>query len=272
MKIALTGAKGFVGSNLMRKFTDYVVIDRNDNEEEILQKLDGVDAVFNLAGAPIIKRWNEKYKKVLLSSRVTTTKKLVSAINKSNVNHFISASAIGTYPDNGAYDESFKGYSDDFLGELTQEWEEEANKCTKPTTIVRFGVILGKDGGALAQMLTPFKLGLGGIIGNGKMMTSWIDISDLVKIYEYILEVKLTGIINATAPNPVSNYTFTKALGEQLHRPTIIPLPEGILKLLFGEGASVLIGSKEVYPKRLLESGFKFDYEDIKSSLLHILR
>ncbi len=120
-------------------------------------------------------------------------------------------------------------------------------------------------------MLPPFKLGVGGIIGDGKMMTSWIDIEDLVRIYEYILQTQLTGIINATAPNPVTNYVFTKALGKQLHRPTLFPLPEFVLKLLFGEGATVLTGSKEVYPKRLLESGFEFKYKEINSSLAHHL-
>jgi len=270
MKIALNGANGFVASYLKEKFTDFVVIKRDDSEKEILQKLEGVDAIFNLAGAPIIKRWNEAYKKVLLDSRVETTKKLVSAINKSDVKHFISTSAIGVYPD-GRFDESYEGYGNDFLGLLTKQWEEEASKCIKPTTILRFGIILGKDGGALAQMLIPFKLGLGGIIGDGKMMTSWIDIDDLVRIYEYVLEHKLTGVFNATAPNPVTNYVFTKVLGTQLHRPTLLPVPEFGLKILFGEGASVLTGSKEIYPKRLLERGFEFKYKDIDSSLAHLL-
>ena len=271
MKVALSGANGFVASHLKNTFTDYVVIERNDNEDVILKKLEDVDAVFNLAGAPIIKRWSEAYKKVLLSSRVDTTRKLVNAINESNVKHFISTSAIGAYPDDAAFDESFEGYTDDFLGSLTSQWEAEANQCSKPTTIVRFGVILGKDGGALAQMLPPFKFGVGGIIGDGKMMTSWIDIEDLVRIYEHILQTKITGVLNATAPKPITNYVFTKALGSQLHRPTLFPLPEFVLKLLFGEGASVLTGSKEVYPKHLLENGFEFKYKDIVSSLVHIL-
>ena len=115
----------------------------------------------------------------------------------SEVKHFISTSAIGAFPDNNPYDESFQDYGDDFLAYLTQEWEEEANKCNKPTAIVRFGVILGKDGGALSQMLLPFKMGVGGIIGNGKMMTSWIDIEDLVHIYSHITKHNLTGVHNA---------------------------------------------------------------------------
>jgi len=132
-------------------------------------------------------------------------------------------------------------------------------------------VILGTDGGALAQMLPPFKMGLGGIISDGEMMMSWIDIEDLVRIYSFIAEHKHSGVFNATSPNPLSNYDFTKALGKVLRRPTILPLPEFVLKLLFGEGAIVLTGSKEVYPKALLESGFEFRYPNIESSLHHLL-
>lgn len=271
MKVALTGASGFVGLHLIDEFNDYVIIKRSDNEEQILEKLHNVDVVFNLAGAPIIKRWSESYKQLLISSRIDTTKKLVNAINKSDVKHFISTSAIGAYPDDAAFDESFEGYGSDFLAKLTQMWEDEANKCNKPTAVLRFGVILGKNGGALAQMLLPFKMGVGGIISDGKMMMSWIDLDDLVGIYAYIIENKLTGIYNATAPNPVSNHEFTKALGSILHRPTIIPLPEFVLKILFGEGSTVLTGSKEVYPKAIKDAGFTFKYKTIKESLEHLL-
>ncbi len=271
MKVAFTGVSGFVGSHLTEAFGDFVVIGRNDSEDTIVNKLDGVEVVINLAGAPIIKRWSEEYKKLLLSSRIETTKTVVNAINRSNVKHFISTSAIGAYPDGMACDESFVGYATDFLATLTQKWEEEAHKCNKPTTIIRFGVIFGKDGGALAQMLPPFKLGLGGIIGDGKMMTSWIDVDDLVRIYSFVIEKKLVGTFNATAPLPVTNYEFTKTLGKVLGRPTIFPLPEFVLKLLFGEGSTVLTGSKEVYPKALLEAGFEFQYPSVESSLRHIL-
>jgi uncharacterized protein (TIGR01777 family) len=271
MKVALTGASGFVASHLLQQFSHYVVIERRDSEEDIVKKLDGVDIVFNLAGAPIIKRWSDEYKKLLVSSRIETTKKLVNAINKSDVSYFISTSAIGAYPDDAPFDESYKDYADDFLGSLTKEWESEALKCEKPTAIVRFGVILGSDGGALAQMLPPFKLGLGGVIGDGKMMTSWIDVDDLVRIYSYLIEHKLTGVFNATAPQPVTNHEFTKALGAVLGRPTLFPLPVFVLKLLFGEGSTVLTGSKEVYPKALEDAGFEFKYKTIKDSLEHLL-
>lgn len=271
MKVAITGASGFVGTHLQKLFNDNVHIHRGDTKEQILQKLQGVDVVINLAGAPIIKRWNDAYKKVLISSRVETTKTLVSAINESEVKYFITTSAIGAYPDGNAYDESYTGYAKDFLGDLTRKWEETALTCNRPTAIVRFGIVLGSEGGALKQMLPPFKLGVGGIIGDGKAMMSWVDIDDLVAIYEFLCEKKLGGVFNITAPHPVDNYTFTKALGSVLHRPTLLPLPEFVLKIMYGEAASVLTGSKEIYPKALLNAGFVFKYPTIKESLKHLL-
>jgi uncharacterized protein len=132
---------------------------------------------------------------------------------------------------------------------------------------LRFGVIFGKNGGALATMLPAFKFGLGGVIGNGKMMTSWIALGDLMKIYGFLFEKRLTGIFNACAPNPVTNRVFTKALGSVLKRPTLLPLPTFLLKIYYGEGAKVITNSKEVRPKKLQELGFEFDYPDITSAL-----
>jgi len=270
MKVAITGASGFVGKHLKTLYDNTVDIHRNDSVEQIKEKLAGVDVVINLAGAPIIKRWSEEYKKVLISSRIDTTATLVEAINQSDVKHFISTSAVGAYPDNKANDES-SAVGDDFLAELTKKWELTASGCNKPTTILRFGIILGADGGALSQMLPPFKFGVGGVIGDGTMMMSWIDIDDLMGIYEFIIDNKITGVYNATAPYPVSNKEFTKTLGEVLHRPTLFPLPVFVLKLLYGEGASVLTGSKEVYPKALQEVGYMFRYPRIQESLEHLL-
>ncbi|MDD3494471.1 MAG: TIGR01777 family oxidoreductase [Dysgonamonadaceae bacterium] len=271
MKIAITGASGFVGKALQESFPDTISIQREDDEAAILDKLKGVDIVINLAGAPIIKRWNDPYKKVLRESRIHTTDRLVSAIDQSEVKHFISTSAIGIYPSDLPCDESCDTYADDFLGTLAKEWEEEAHKCSKPTTILRFGVILGKNGGALEQMITPFRLGLGGIIGDGKMMTSWIHMDDLMGIYKHLIEKRLTGVFNATSPHPVTNYTFTKALGKALRRPTILPIPEFALRIMYGEAASVLTDSKEVYPKRVLDEGYRFLYTDIEKALEEIV-
>lgn len=271
MKVAMSGASGFVANALKEVFSDVVVIERGDSVEQIVKKLQGVHAVFNLAGAPIATRWDEAYKKVLYSSRIDTTKKLVSAINQSDVEHFISTSAVGIYPNNLTCNEECTTFGNDFLGKLAIDWESEAKKCTKRTTILRFGVVLGKGGGALEKMVPPFKLGLGGIIGDGRMITSWIDLDDLVRIYQFVLEQKLEGVFNASSPNPVTNYTFTKTLGKVLNRPTWIPLPAFIVKMLFSEGATVLLDSKEAHPKALLDKGFVFKYGTLEESLRKIL-
>ncbi len=272
MKIALTGASGFVGQALQDFYQECVVIDRNDDETMILKKLEGVDVVINLAGAPIIKRWSDPYKKVLLQSRILTTERLVRAVNKSSVSHFISTSAIGIYPDDRQCDEGCEEFANDFLGQLARKWENEARQCTKPTTILRFGVILGSEGGALKQMLTPFRLGVGGMIGNGTMMTSWIALEDLIAIYDFVIRGHREGTFNAVSPNPVSNYHFTKALGKALHRPTVLPIPEFALRLMYGEAATVLTGSKEIYPKALEEAGFVFKYREIEPALQAIVK
>lgn len=141
MKIALNGASGFVGTALQKTFNDCVVLGRHDDESELLAKLEGVDVVINLAGAPIIKRWSDAYKQTLVHSRIDTTRKLIAAVNQSNVSHLISTSAIGIYPNNIPCDEYSERVNDDFLSKLTQAWEDEALKCTKATTLLRFGVI-----------------------------------------------------------------------------------------------------------------------------------
>jgi len=267
MKVAIVGGKGFVGSFLQREFSNVLVIDKGDSLEKIAE----CDIVINLAGATILKRWNESYKKLLYSSRIETTKNIVKIINNSNVKHFISTSAIGYYPDGCVCDESAKAGSG-FLAKLAIDWEEEALKCNKLTTILRFGVVIDKEGGALKQMLLPFKLGLGGVIGDGKMSMSFIDMVDLMRIYHFVIENKLGGIYNATSPNPTTNYEFTKILGKILHRPTIFTIPKFIIKLLFGEGSEVLLSSQKVYPKNLLENGFEFKYDTIEKSLLRTLK
>ncbi len=268
MKIAITGASGFVGTAVQRYFKQnkYIYIHRDESVTQIIEKLKGVAVVINLAGAPIIHRWDDAYKEVLRSSRIDTTQTLVEAINQSDVEYLISTSAVGIYPNDIPCDETSQ-IGDDFLAQLTKEWEEAALACNKPTAILRFGVIFGKNGGALTMMLPAFKLGVGGVIGNGKMMTSWIALGDLMKIYGFLFEKKPTGIFNACAPNPVTNRVFTKALGSVLKRPTLLPLPTFLLKIYYGEGAKVITDSKEVRPKRLQALGFEFDYPDITSAL-----
>jgi len=268
MKIAISGASGFVGTALRKSFEDVVAISRADFKDNNLNKIKDCDVVINLAGAPIIKRWSDEYKKELYSSRIDTTKALVDAIKDSSVKYFISTSAVGFYPEDKACDEeSCSDGGDDFLANLCKDWETEAKKCSVDTAIVRFGIVLDKSGGALAQMYTPFSMGLGGPIGDGKSWFSWIDLKDLVSIFHFLIDNKLSGTFNATAPNPVLNKDFTKSFAQVLHKPAFLPIPKFALHAMYSEGATVLTGSKRVYPKMLLSKGFEFQYKSIDECL-----
>lgn len=272
--IAITGASGFVGTSLKNFFGNLgynvVSIKREflNNKQELENIVSSSDFIINLAGANIINRWSDEYKQLLYSSRIDTTKKIVEAIN--NVENkpklLISTSAVGIYNNKHRYDE--KGdFSNDFLSNLCQTWEEEAKKADTKVSIFRFGIVLGKDGGALAKMMLPFKLGLGGIIGSGKQPFSYIHIDDLLNAYKFVIENCVEDTFNLTAPEPTTNYGLTKALGKALSRPTIFPVPEFVLKLIFSEGAKVLTDGQEVVPKKLLDLGFKFKYNNIQETV-----
>jgi uncharacterized protein (TIGR01777 family) len=277
MKIAISGTSGFVGSYLCNYLSkegyEVVAISKDDYQDiDILSsKVLESDIVLNLAGANIMQRWSEEYKKILYSSRIDTTKKIVKIINQSDKDiYLISTSAIGIYEDNIEQDEDNFTYANSFLSKICQDWESEARESKGKVAIFRFGVILG-IGGALKKMLTPFKLGVGGKIADGKQPFSYIHIEDLARAYEFAIKDRLEGTFNLVTPHPVTNSIFTKALGKVLHRPTIIPLPATILKLIFGEGARVLTNGQRVLPKRLLNSGFKFKYEHIDNILKDLL-
>jgi uncharacterized protein (TIGR01777 family) len=183
---------------------------------------------------------------------------------------FISTSAVGIYKNTTCDDEESFEFEDDFLANLCKDWEAEALKAKDfgiRTAIFRFGIILG-DGGALEKMLTPFKLGLGGTIGSGLQDFSFIHIEDLINAYDFIYENKsLDGVFNLTAPEPTTNLNLTKALGKKLKRPTLLPVPEFVLNLIFSEGAKVLTDGQCVKPKRLIDSGFEFKFINIDSTI-----
>ncbi len=275
--IAITGASGFVGTSLTKYFSNLgykiIAISRDilNNQEKLKDTLNQTDIVINLAGANIINRWSDSYKKLLYSSRIDTTSKIVNAINsiENKPKLLISTSAVGIYDNKSTHNENGT-FSNDFLSNLCQDWEKEALKANNETTkvaIFRFGIVLGRNGGAFAKMITPFKLGLGGIIGSGNQAFSYIHIVDLLRAYQFVIENKFSGVFNLTAPKPTTNLLFTRALGKALRRPTIFPVPEFILKLIFSEGAKVLTDGQDVIPEKLLSLGFKFEYKNIEETL-----
>ena len=281
--VAITGSSGFVGTNLRIFFESkgfkVISIKREElkNIDKLCQIIEEANILINLAGANIINRWTKEYKQLLRDSRIDTTKSLVEAMRKVTIKPevFISTSAVGIYKNKTCYDEEYYDYEDDFLGNLCKAWENEALKANEfdvRTIIFRFGIVLGK-GGALEKMLLPFKFGLGGTIGDGSQDFSFIHMYDLIKAYEYVYGNKTcAGIYNLTAPNPTRNYNLTKALGKALNRPTILPVPEFILNLIFSEGAKVLTSGQCVKPKRLLDSGFDFKFKSIDDAISNLLK
>jgi uncharacterized protein (TIGR01777 family) len=298
MKILVSGASGLVGSavvrNLSARGVDVLQLVRKpprDESREILWnpskgiedggKLEGLDAVIHLAGEPIAEgRWTEDKKRRIRESRVQGTKVLAEALaglaRKPSV--FLSASAIGYYGSRGSEiltEESQPG--DDFLAGVCRDWEAATAPAAGAgirVVLMRFGVILSAQGGALAKMLTPFKLGIGGRLGSGKQYMSWIALDDVVGVVDHLLEKdSSSGPVNTVAPNPVTNREFTGAMGEALSRPTLFPVPGFAMRLAFGEMADVaLLASQRVEPKRLKESGYVFKYPELKDALRHILK
>lgn len=304
MKILITGATGFVGKELTRKLQKMgheihlLTRDRkkaksifpekevsvfewkNNLELPPLEAIAGINGVINLMGENIAsKRWSGDQKRILKESRVNSTQNLIKLIENNlstPLDFFISASAIGIYPvDNPSTltEESMLG--NNYLAELCKDWEKAIDNLTKVKrkVIVRTGVVLEKSDGALKKMLPPFKMGLGGPIGNGQQMMSWIELGDLVNLYvNAVTNINYNGIYNGVAPFPVNNLDFTKALGHALHRPAIIPVPTFALKLAFGEMSSIILDSQAIVSKRLGEVGFKFQHETIESALNTLLR
>jgi len=281
--IAIVGATGFIGTYMQSFFKEHgyevLSLSRNHTQQsisELTQMLEGVDVLINLAGAPIIRRWNESYKKVLYDSRIHTTQKLVAAMSRLQTKPqlFFSTSAIGIYATEGSMSETHYLYANNFLSNVCKAWEAEAQKADTFTRVVifRLGVVLDKHGGALAKMLPPFQLGIAGTIGDGSDSFSWIHIDDLLNAYVFAIHNKrVQGTYNLTSPYPVTNKILTKTLGKILHRPTLIPLPKCILTLLFSEGATVLTEGQCVIPERLLEEGFSFKYQNIDAALRQII-
>ena len=284
MRIALTGASGFIGrhleNHLSKQGHELVPLGRNELREgarQIAASISGCDVLINLAGAPISRRWTDAYKQEMVSSRVKTTSLLVEAMSLLDQPPaaFISTSAIGAFDTRGEYTESDAPNATDFLGQLSRDWEAAALKAESMgirTLIFRFALVLGTDGGLLKQLLLPFRLGLGGPVGDGRQHFSWVHIDDLTKAYTHALEhSEMSGVFHICAPNPTTNLEFTRILGSTLHRPTLFPVPGFVLRLIYGEGAEVMTSGQCVISVRLPEYGFEFDYPELESAIRELV-
>ncbi len=305
MKVAITGATGFVGSGLIAKLAakgeEIVVFTRDEKRAsrifppsaypklelvsynptqsgEWQQKIAGCDAVVNLAGEPIAERWTPAVKERILSSRQLGTEKVVEAIvsAKKKPQVLINASAIGYYgtSETATFDES-SSPGNDFLAEVCQQWEAAAEKVKAARVrlvVLRIGIVLGKDGGALAKMLPVFKLFAGGPLGDGKQWFSWIHRDDLVSLILTALEQKkLEGTFNATAPNPVRMNQLCQTIGKVMKRPSWLPVPGLALEMLLGDGAKVVLEGQQVLPKQTQAKGLEFQYPTIEAALKEIV-
>jgi uncharacterized protein (TIGR01777 family) len=285
-RIAVTGASGLIGSalvgylkseghtvqRLVRRATvapDEIRWDPKTGYVDI-DALRGVDAVIHLAGVGVgDKRWTKRYRSEILNSRLLGTTAIANAVAEVKPQVFISASAIGWYGDSGnrAVVES-DSVGNDFLAAVCREWEGAADLAGEVRTVkLRTGLVLDPTGGALGRMLPLFRFGLGGKLGSGKQWWSWITLHDVVRAIVFCLEKKISGPVNLTSPNPVTNQEFTSALARAMKRPALFPAPAIALKIALGGFSSEVLGSKKVMPSALTEAGFKWDYPHISTAL-----
>ena len=295
MKILITGGTGLIGQAFIRQFDDhqFTVLTRSISGSDamwpasvsfiesldILQNLDEFDAVINLAGEPIIdKRWSPEQKHVICQSRWLLTQQLVAlfALSQKPPAVFLSGSATGVYGDRGAEQvrEASPVEIGGFSTQLCLNWEKIAMQAEPHTRVVllRTGIVLSTQGGALTKMLVPFKCFLGGRIGYGEQYMSWIHYQDHINAMHYVLlEKSILGPVNLVAPQAQKNTTFTHTLAQSLNRLAVLPMPKKILQLVLGESSCLLLDSQKVVPQKLLESGFKFKFPTLKSALHDLL-
>ncbi len=297
MRALVTGASGFIGKHLLQRLSEPVVVSRSAHrvagpEGIRVQQWDpmsgplpaeclrDVDAIFHLAGEPVASgRWTAKKKARIRDSRRVGTANLVRGLAAAEVRPrvLVCASAVGYYGDrrDEILDES-SAPGNDFLAEVCRLWESaaaEANRFGVRVVSVRTGVVLGRDGGALAKMLLPFRLGLGGRLGGGRQWMPWVHIDDLVGLLLHAAtHDAVEGPMNGTAPHPVTNREFTRLLAATLRRPALFPMPGAALKLAVGEFAELLLASQRVVPQVALRTGYAFQYPDLEPALEEILR
>ncbi len=290
-RIAISGASGLIGTALVGHLkseghtvqrlvrrtpitADEVQWDPQTSYVD-LTALEGVDAIIHLAGVGVgDRRWTKKYKSEILNSRLLGTSAIAKAVAELKPQVFISASAIGWYGESGnrAVVESDR-VGDDFLAAVCREWERAADLAGEVRTVkIRTGLVLDPTGGALGKMLPLFRLGFGGKLGSGKQWWSWITLHDQIRAIVFALENPISGPVNLTSPNPVTNQEFTSALARALHRPAVFPAPAFALKLALGGFSSEILGSKKVIPHVLQEAGFTWDYPHITEALNQLVQ
>ena len=300
MKILITGGTGFVGtqltSRLLKEGHEITVLTRspkgNEKKTPNLSFLQGDPAmkgawqaaindhnvVINLAGASIFSKWTEQTKRAIRESRIFTTRNLVEGMDPERARDtiFFSTSAVGYYGFHG--DEELTEDSppgSDFLARIATEWEAEALKAREKgsrVVITRFGIVLGRGGGALSQMIAPFRKFVGGPIGTGQQWFSWVHMEDLTEAFVFLMRrPEISGPVNLCSPHPLRNADLARALGKVLRRPSLIPAPGFMIKLILGEFGSVILEGQRVVPKRLLESGFVFKYPEIEKALENLV-
>ncbi len=290
-RVAVTGATGLIGTALVAQLksdgyqvqklvrrpvrtSDEVFWDPIKGEIDT-PSLEGVDAIFHLAGASVAgKRWSAAYRSEILNSRLLGTTTIATACEQLKPAVFISASAIGHYGETGnrAVTEA-DGGGTDFLSIVCREWEAAASLAPSVRTIrLRTGIVLDPTGGALGQMLPLFKFGLGGKLGSGKQWWSWITLHDQIKAMIFLLNSKIEGAANLVTPNPVTNQQFTAALAHALKRPALFPAPAFALRALLGGFSTELLGSKRVMPQVLTNAGFEFDYPHVSNALNELVK
>ena len=299
-KIILTGATGLIGKNiagkLIQRGEEVTIFTRsvdrakriipnaaeyvawNYEQDDWQGKLDGKDAVIHLAGENVMaKRWNEEHKKNIYNSRVATTRSLVRAIenvmNKPKV--LISASAVGYYGNSEEPVSEESKHGKDFLANVVKDWEketEEVNLFNVRSVNIRTGIVLDRKGGALARMITPYKFFIGGPLGSGKQWFPWIHVDDIAGIFLFALDnERVQGVLNAVSPNPLRMDEFCKILGAVMSRPSLFKVPAFVLKIIFGEGAEVLLGGAKVMPEKTIELGYKFNFVEAEMALKSLL-
>lgn len=280
MVIALSGYSGFIGLHIRKSFAehDFILLNRKDLYGDLTalsKKIETADIVINCAGYPVAKRWSRKNKKKIYSSRIVVTENLVQAINmlQEPPDSFINTSAIGIYEEGKEHNETEFTYNNDFLADVVKEWEKKADATRKDVRLVkiRLGLVLGKDGGALPRLLRLFSLGLGGVIGSGKQVYSFIHIDDVTDALKFIINMEADGVYNFTTAYPVTNKVFTQTLASKLNRPSLFTVPEFALRVVMGKAAGIVTRGQTVYPKKLLDEGYSFTFATIDQAIENII-